>query len=293
MKFRINPVSGPDLGKDYIGDKNFQATFIAGLSEADDTCITLYKGEDPSYLAEVKTGILIVNQCLKEKIVSFKSHCLVFSSSPKFDFINIISSNYTNRFTDPVERLVFPPDVIISGQTFIEPGVRIGPKSLIYPNVTLFDGTEIGQNCIIQSGCIIGGIGLGHVPHDGEYHRFVHLGNVKIGNNVDLGNNVTVLKAMMETTEIGDGTKIGSQVNIGHNAKIGKNCYISSGTTIGGACTIEDNTWVSIGATIVDHIFIGKNSKIGAGAVVVKDCMSDSLYLGNPARRICEHKPDL
>jgi UDP-3-O-[3-hydroxymyristoyl] glucosamine N-acyltransferase len=113
---------------------------------------------------------------------------------------------------------------------------------------------------------------------------------VIVEDDVTIGTNVSILKGMLEDTIIGAGTRIANNVCIGHSVRIGKNCYVSSGVTIGGACVIEDNCWLAVGITLTDHVKVGKNTMIGAGAVLIKDALPDSLYLGNPARKVSERK---
>ena len=49
---------------------------------------------------------------------------------------------------------------------------------------------------------------------------------------------------------------------------------------------IGNNVFVGWGATILAGVTVGDNVIIGAGAVVCKDCLSDSVYAGNPAKRV-------
>ena len=50
--------------------------------------------------------------------------------------------------------------------------------------------------------------------------------------------------------------------------------------------TIGDNVFVGWGATILPGTTIGENTIIGAGAVVSGNIEADSVYAGNPARKI-------
>lgn len=50
--------------------------------------------------------------------------------------------------------------------------------------------------------------------------------------------------------------------------------------------TIGDNVFVGWGATILPGTAIGDNTIIGAGAVVSGNIESDSVYAGNPAKKI-------
>lgn len=50
--------------------------------------------------------------------------------------------------------------------------------------------------------------------------------------------------------------------------------------------TIGSNVFIGMNAVITRGVTIGDRVIIGAGSVVTKDCPSDGVYAGNPARRI-------
>lgn len=50
--------------------------------------------------------------------------------------------------------------------------------------------------------------------------------------------------------------------------------------------TIGNNVFIGMNAIITRGVTIGDNVVIGAGSVVVKDCESNSVYAGNPAKKI-------
>lgn len=93
--------------------------------------------------------------------------------------------------------------------------------------------------------------------------------------------------------EIGYGTKFphfGQGVVINERCKIGDNCLISAGVIIGGKKNgtpiIGNNVTIGANSTIIGKVSIGDNSTIGAGAVVTHDVHENSVYVGNPAKKI-------
>lgn len=103
--------------------------------------------------------------------------------------------------------------------------------------------------------------------------------------------------------EIPAQTKIGWGLRIGHpygiiineNAVIGENFSIQNHTTIGdaslwgtptGSPTIGNNVSVGVGARVLGNIEVGDSVKIGANAVVIKDCAEGSVMVGIPAEDV-------
>ena len=89
---------------------------------------------------------------------------------------------------------------------------------------------------------------------------------LSIGDHVRITHGVIILTHdyAWSVIKVMDGSVLGAQssVNIGNNVFIGMNAVITRGVTI------------------------GDNVIIGAGSVVTKNCESNSVYAGNPARRI-------
>lgn len=145
------------------------------------------------------------------------------------------------------------------------------------------------------------------------------LANVKVGKNVKFFKFINAYNCSID-----ENSKIGAFVEIQKGVTIGKNCKISSHTFICEGVHIEDNVFIghgvmfindlfpkasnpdgtqqtekdwkvietyvksgaSIGsnATIMCGITIGENALVGAGSVVTKDVLPNSIVTGNPAK---------
>lgn len=90
---------------------------------------------------------------------------------------------------------------------------------------------------------------------------------------------------------------IGNNVNITHGVIIITHDYSWSvikqlpscaGRVTGAqqAVTIGNNVFIGMNAIITRGVTVGDNVIIGAGSVVTKDCESNSVYAGNPAKKI-------
>ena len=54
-----------------------------------------------------------------------------------------------------------------------------------------------------------------------------------------------------------------------------------------GPIKIHDNCFIGLNSIILPNVEVGPNSVIGAGSVVTKNVLANSVYGGNPAKFIC------
>lgn len=78
---------------------------------------------------------------------------------------------------------------------------------------------------------------------------------------------------------------------ISHDVIIDDFAYLAPGVHVTGNVHIAERTWIGAGVTINQGTdsqkrYIGADTTIGSGTVVVSDCVSGAVYVGNPARRI-------
>jgi UDP-3-O-[3-hydroxymyristoyl] glucosamine N-acyltransferase len=180
----------------------------------------------------------------------------------------------------------------------IAPRVRIGKNCQIFPNVVIFPDVTIGDNCIVQSGAVLGATGFGYVPNPatGEYIQFPQQGVLVIEDNVEIGANTTIDRGALEETRIGAGTKIDNLVHIGHNTIIGKNVIIAAQVGISGSCVIEDGAILAGQVGLSDRVTIKAGTILGGQAGVYVGATVDGpgqLFEGTPARPIKERMREM
>ena len=80
-------------------------------------------------------------------------------------------------------------------------------------------------------------------------------------------------------------------VTVSHDVVIDDYVYVAPGAHITGNVRIATRSWIGTGAAVnqgskARKLHIGADAVIGSGAVVVKDCEPNAVYVGVPARRI-------
>lgn len=104
---------------------------------------------------------------------------------------------------------------------------------------------------------------------------------------------VVVQAGVRMTTNIavGDFCNFNLNATVSHDCRIGAFSTLSPGACVAGSVHLGVGVWIGIGAVVSNGsddnpLVIGDNAVIGAGAVVIRDCEADAVYVGIPARRI-------
>ncbi len=134
------------------------------------------------------------------------------------------------------ENCTIGDDVCIHPGVVLYPGVSIGDRTTLHANCVIHERSQIGADCVVQCGAVIGGEGFGFVPVREGWFKMHQSGYVVLEDNVEIGCNSTVDRPAVGTTRIGRNTKIDNQVQVGHEVHIGENCAIAAqGGLAGGA----------------------------------------------------------
>ena len=126
-----------------------------------------------------------------------------------------------------------------------------------------------------------------------DYVSWLRKHGVKIGEDVSI---YAPTKTKIDVTcpwllKIGSHVRITEGVTIlthDYAWSVLKNAPKTKGAILGAQSpvTIGDNVFIGMNTVITRGVSIGNNVIIGAGSVVTKDCGSDAVYAGNPARKI-------
>jgi bifunctional UDP-N-acetylglucosamine pyrophosphorylase / glucosamine-1-phosphate N-acetyltransferase len=183
--------------------------------------------------------------------------------------------------------------------TYLEPELRIGRDTVIYPNTTISRLSEIGEECVLGPNSRISNATVGTrvtiresvvvdstVGNDVSIGPYAHLrGQAVLGDETHIGNFVEVKKSTLEKrvkashlAYLGDAT-IGEGTNVGAGTIT---CNFDgeqkNATIVGRDVSIGSNT------SLVAPVTIGDGALTGAGSVVTKDVPAGERVAGNPAR---------
>jgi len=143
-------------------------------------------------------------------------------------------------------------------------GVIIGCDCDLYPNVTIYPASTLGDRVIVHAGAVLGSDGFGYVRDGktGHYEKFPQVGRLVIEDDVEIGANATVDRGALDETRIRRGAKIDNLVHIGHNCQIGEDVVIAAQTGLSGSIVIEN------GAVLGGQVGIGEHATIGEGVML-------------------------
>lgn len=100
------------------------------------------------------------------------------------------------------------------------------------------------------------------------------------------GNIVTFGCRLSCNTRLGDFNVLNGCVSLGHDASIGKFNVLMPETRLSGEVSVGDLNLFGGRSFVAQQIKIGNNTTIGAGSIILRKTKDNSLYIGNPAKKI-------
>lgn len=112
--------------------------------------------------------------------------------------------------------------------------------------------------------------------------------SVLYSNSVKIGEGAIVCAGTIITVDvnIGDHVIVNLDCTIGHDAVIDNFVTIYPSVNVSGNVLIGECSELGTGTQIIQGKKVISNTIIGAGAIVVKDCIESGTYVGSPAKKI-------
>jgi UDP-3-O-[3-hydroxymyristoyl] glucosamine N-acyltransferase len=173
---------------------------------------------------------------------------------------------------------------VLQGSDHVGANCQLGQEVNLFPNVTLYPGTEIGDRVRIHAGTVVGSDGFGYVLDGGSHRKVPQIGNVIIRDDVEIGANVTIDRGALGPTVIGKGSKIDNLVQIAHNVTLGEHCLIVSQVGIAGSTKLGNYVILAGQAGIAGHLKIGNRVSVGAQSGVMHNIPDGEIWLWTPAQ---------
>jgi UDP-N-acetylglucosamine acyltransferase len=183
---------------------------------------------------------------------------------------------------------------VIDSESRLGVGVRVGPYSIIGPDVEIGDNTEIQNHVVVNGPTKIGAkcrifsfASIGLEPQDKKYQG--EKSSLEIGDNTLIREYVTINRG---TDVAGGVTRVGSNgwimayCHIAHDCQVGDNVTMSNGTTLGGHVVVNNNA--TLGGLTGVHQFcrVGEYAIIGGQSMITQDVVPFSMVAGNHAKLV-------
>lgn len=289
------------LELEYQGDANTVVTALADLSQAKPGQLSfLANPRYQSKLAQTQASVVII----KVDAVDLCPCACLISDNPYLSYAQVshlfdplprpLPGIHTSAVVDSSAQIAATASigakavieagvqigegVIIGAGCFIGAGAKIGATSRLHANVSIYHQVELGEQCLVQAGAVIGSDGFGYAPNKGAWQKIAQIGTVIIGDRVEIGANTCIDRGAIGNTVIADDVIIDNQVHMAHNVSIGEGTAIAGCTGIAGSTSIGKHCTVAGAVAIAGHLNITDNVHLSGMSMVTGSIKEPGSY---------------
>ena len=170
--------------------------------------------------------------------------------------------------------------------------VSIGAWSVIGPDVTIGDGTQVAHHTTIQGRTTIGAgnkiapyVSIGLPPqhlHDNGAETRIEIGDRNVIREFVTIHLATVAGGAL--TKLGNDNFLMNYVHVAHDCHLGNNIILANACQLGGHTEISDRA--NLGGQVAIHQFVkvGSFAMVGGASALRHDVPPYTMVEGNPAR---------
>lgn len=263
-------------------NKSFSATQLGWTDTARPNTLTFLDSERylPTLLANSNIVAAFVTAQLRSNVEQ-SGRAVIETDDPRYDYHAL--HNHLARATKGKRATEIHPTATVHPAAYIaEWNVRIGPRIVVEPRATILEDVEIGSDCVIRAGAVLGSEGYEHKRTSRGILSVVHDGIVSIKDRVEIGANTCVDKGFrFKPTLIGNDTKVDNLVHIAHSVVLGERCMVVASAMLGGSTVFGDDVWIGPNASVSSVLRVGERASVTLGAVVTKNVEADGRVSGN------------
>lgn len=191
---------------------------------------------------------------------------LINRETPTWNLIGFFDDNPKLKGTKNEYGMVLGGiDVLNAWDTALDIAIAIGNPKMIEGVVGRIDNANIDFPNIIAPSTI-----------------WLDRDNVKMGKG-----NIICSSCMVSCkVEIGDFNIFNGQIPIGHDCVIGNCNVVMPSVNISGGVRMGNGNFLGVQSVVLQYLKIGNYVRLGANSVMMRNAKDDTLYLGNPAKKM-------
>lgn len=180
---------------------------------------------------------------------------------------------------------VIGDNAAIGAGCFIGKNAKIGCNTQLWANVSIYHEVQIGDDCLIQSGAVIGSDGFGYANERGKWIKIPQTGRVVIGNRVEIGACTCIDRGALDDTVIEDNVIIDNLCQIAHNVHIGTGTAVAGGVIMAGSLKVGRYCQIGGASVINGHMEICDQAIITGMSMIMQPITEKGIYSsGIPAQ---------